>query len=134
MVQITTSLLGFLAASSFAVAVPNTLEARAPSCHDPGAYLGYPDEAARCINELAALNSVCKTDFAGRMLRKCGKTVIWSVSRVPQGASTPCKNVAASAGLIMDACTRNDGVGDRVLGSAYVIGNGDFWIQIRGDP
>ncbi|PVH92497.1 hypothetical protein DM02DRAFT_677464 [Periconia macrospinosa] len=131
MVQITTSLLGFLAASSLAVAVPNTLQARAPSCDDV-VLVGYPDEAARCINELAALNSVCKTDFAGRVLRKCGGTLIWSISRVPKGASTPCKNVAASAGLIMDAYTVNHGLGDRVSGSAFVVGNGDFWIQIRG--
>jgi hypothetical protein len=41
MVQITASLLGFLAASSLAVAVPNNLEARAPTCGEPGAYLGY---------------------------------------------------------------------------------------------
>lgn len=42
--------------------------------------------------------------------------------------------MAASAGLIMDACTAPySNLGDRVVGSAYVIGNGDFWISIRGN-
>jgi hypothetical protein len=42
------------------------------------------------------------------------------------------KNVAASAGFIMDACSYTNSLGNLVQGSAYVTGNGDFWISIRG--
>ncbi|KAF1844856.1 uncharacterized protein K460DRAFT_354725 [Cucurbitaria berberidis CBS 394.84] len=131
MVQITASLLALLAAVSLTHAVPSTLVARKPDCSS--GTRTNPGDAARCIRELAALGSVCTTDYGGRILRICGTAMIWSHSRGPKGASTPCKNVAASAGLIMDACTYNTGpsAGIQVAGAAYVQGNGDFWIRIE---
>ncbi|KAF2127873.1 hypothetical protein P153DRAFT_432318 [Dothidotthia symphoricarpi CBS 119687] len=124
MVQFTASLLTLLATVS--------LTAAKPDCNAGGYLSFHVEEAARCINELAALDSICKTDQAGRVLRKCGSTQIWSHTSNRFGASTPCKNVAVSAGLIMDACTVKDNRGTWIHGAAYVQGNGDFWIRIEG--
>ncbi|KAH6669855.1 hypothetical protein B0J14DRAFT_105678 [Halenospora varia] len=130
MVQLATSLIAALAAlSSLTLAAPSNLEARAPVCSRPGIAWGNTQEAVTCINQLAALGSTCVTDYAGRSLRRCGSTEIWSISRTSKGASTPCQNVARSAGLIMDACNQPD---NRISGWAYAQGNGDFYIEIRG--
>lgn len=56
---------------------------------DTGIHNFQPSDADECINQLAALNSVCNTDYGGRLLRKCGKAQIWSIARTSKGASTP---------------------------------------------
>ncbi|CAO2656192.1 Nn.00g049950.m01.CDS01 [Neocucurbitaria sp. VM-36] len=117
MVQITASLLAILAAVSLTAAAPNALDARAPTCHDGGYLTNMQRDASMSLQRL--VQSVRQTfreeSYEGAEKRRSGR-----------------KNVAASAGLIMDACTVNHGVGDMVGGWAFVQGNGDFYIAIQG--
>lgn len=40
-------------------------------------------EAVKCINIIAALNTKCTTDASGRVFHKCGNTVIIGQSAAP---------------------------------------------------
>ncbi|KAL4732700.1 hypothetical protein ACLX1H_001718 [Fusarium chlamydosporum] len=108
MVNFITSITLLLTATSTVVAVPHDLEARSDtSCMDHlGAdSLGNVDDAVWCINYLASLNQACVAGVSGVSFCKRGNTQITGLARVElahQTASSPCKDVARGAGLIME--------------------------------
>ncbi|SPJ71949.1 uncharacterized protein FTOL_01677 [Fusarium torulosum] len=135
MVNFVTSITVLLTAVSSAVAIPYTLQERQSdtTCMDhlPASSLARASEAVECINYLASLNQDCVAGVSGVSFCRRGNTQITGLARnLPSHltSSSPCKDVARGAGLIMDRCTRGDGT---VRGQNPAWGNGNLWVDIR---
>ncbi|RMJ20075.1 hypothetical protein CDV36_000149 [Fusarium kuroshium] len=154
MVNFITSAALLLTAATSTLAVPQGLEARAPSCMDnlPGNTLanarnastitltatltfGQINEAVECINYLASLgNQACVAGVGGQSFCRRGNTQITGIAvGLPshQSTSSPCQAVARGAGLVMDRCSRADG---KVRGQNPAWGNGHLMVDIRTVP
>ncbi|KAL2070155.1 hypothetical protein VTL71DRAFT_13181 [Oculimacula yallundae] len=106
MVQLTTSLVATLVAfCPLVFASPAKLEARYPKCDR--ANVGFGHGPARGTD-----NMIC-------FLRQKSSNA---------NAVVSSGQVATTLGRIMDVCNRPD---DLIQGNDYVIGNGDFWVEIR---
>ncbi|RSL84623.1 hypothetical protein BHE90_000764 [Fusarium euwallaceae] len=137
MVNFITSAALLLTAATSTLAVPQGLEARAPSCMDnlPGNTLANINEAVECINYLASLgNQACVAGVGGQSFCRRGNTQITGIAvGLPshQSTSSPCQAVARGAGLVMDRCSRADG---KVRGQNPAWGNGHLMVDIRTVP
>ncbi|RSL63351.1 hypothetical protein CEP53_004434 [Fusarium sp. AF-6] len=137
MVNFITSAALLLTAVTSTLAVPQGLEARAPSCMDnlPGNTLANINEAVECINYLASLgNQACVAGVGGQSFCRRGNTQITGIAvGLPshQSTSSPCQAVARGAGLVMDRCSRADG---KVRGQNPAWGNGHLMVDIRTVP
>ncbi|KAF4339489.1 hypothetical protein FBEOM_6610 [Fusarium beomiforme] len=135
MVNFISSITVLLTAASSAFAIPHTLQARDDvSCMDnlPGETLANVNEAVECINYLASLgDQACVAGVSGVPFCRRGNTQITGLATgLPsdQTSSSPCRDVARGAGLIMDRCTRADG---KVRGQVAAFGNGNLLVDIR---
>ncbi|KAF5608577.1 hypothetical protein FOVSG1_005871 [Fusarium oxysporum f. sp. vasinfectum] len=138
MVNFITSLAILLTAASSALAAPQPLEARDDtSCMDnlPGNTLANVNEAVECINYLASLgDQACVAGVSGQSFCRRGNTQITGLAvglNSDQTSSSPCRDVARGAGLVMDRCTRADG---KVRGQNPAWGNGHLMVDIRNVP
>ncbi|KAJ0277416.1 hypothetical protein COL940_007770 [Colletotrichum noveboracense] len=88
-------------------------------------------DAVWCIDFIAArANVACNAVVSGTSFCSRGQARITGVAtggNPPRDTSSPCGNVARSAGQIMDACTRNG----LVYGQNNAWGNGNMRVHIR---
>ncbi|KXH48453.1 hypothetical protein CSIM01_04832 [Colletotrichum simmondsii] len=88
-------------------------------------------DAVWCIDFIAARANVqCKAVVSATVFCHRGQAQIAGVAtggNPPRDTSSPCGNVARSAGQIMDACTR----GSLVFGQNNAWGNGNMRVHIR---
>ncbi|KAF4806615.1 hypothetical protein CGCSCA5_v014173 [Colletotrichum siamense] len=96
----------------------------------PGGAASVAD-AVWCIDFIAArANVACNAVVSGTSFCSRGQARITGVAtggNPPRDTSSPCGNVARSAGQIMDACTRNG----LVYGQNNAWGNGNMRVHIR---
>ncbi|KAJ4168712.1 hypothetical protein NW754_010640 [Fusarium falciforme] len=137
MVNYITSVALLLSLATSTLAVPQGLEARAPSCMDdlPANTLANINEAVECINYLASLgNQPCTAGVGAQSFCRRGNTQITGIAvGLPSDrtATSPCQAVARGAGLVMDRCSRGDG---KVRGQNPAWGNGNLMVDIRTVP
>ncbi|TDZ29455.1 hypothetical protein C8034_v000383 [Colletotrichum sidae] len=88
-------------------------------------------DAVWCIDFIAARSNVaCRAVVSGTSFCRRGQAQITGVAHggnPPKDTSSPCGNVARSAGQIMDACTRSG----LVYGENSAWGNGNMAVHIR---
>ncbi|KAK6213118.1 hypothetical protein QIS74_09120 [Colletotrichum tabaci] len=88
-------------------------------------------DAVWCIDFIAQRANVqCRAVVSGTSFCRRGQAQITGVAfggNPPRDTSSPCGNVARSAGAIMDACTRNG----LVYGQNNAWGNGNMAVHIR---
>ncbi|GKT63848.1 hypothetical protein ColTof4_04574 [Colletotrichum tofieldiae] len=88
-------------------------------------------DAVWCIDFIAQRANVqCKAIVSATSFCRRGQAQITGVAtggNPPKDTSSPCGNVARSAGAIMDACTRNG----LVYGQNKAWGNGNMVVHIR---
>ncbi|KAH7174151.1 uncharacterized protein B0J16DRAFT_375072 [Fusarium flagelliforme] len=133
MVNFIASVTLLLTAASAAVAIP-ALQKREVTCRDdlPEWTLANVNEAVECINYLASLGSqACVATISGQSYCRRGDTQITGLSRKGNTQTNTCQEVARSAGLIMDRCSRGDG---KVRGANEAWGNGNHLVDIRRNP
>ncbi|KAK1978184.1 hypothetical protein LZ30DRAFT_599712 [Colletotrichum cereale] len=108
------------------------LEKRDASCtfDNPGKSASVAD-AVWCIDFIAQrANVACRAAVSATAFCRRGQAQITGVAvggNPPRDTSSPCGNVARSAGAIMDACTRNG----LVYGENAAWGNGNLRVHIR---
>ncbi|KAK1958795.1 hypothetical protein LY78DRAFT_647042 [Colletotrichum sublineola] len=98
--------------------------------NDP-AHAASVADAVWCIDFIAQrANVACRAVVSATSFCRRGQAQITGVAtggNPPRDTSSPCGNVARSAGAIMDACTR-DGL---VFGQNNAWGNGNMRVHIR---